>query len=220
MNSDKYTLEKVLQEPAALLVIDMQNDFVHERGAFAQSGYRVAGYQAIIPAIKRIIDKARTAEVPVVWVGMSHNELNDGEDAWSQRRAGSNHPASCRTGTWGADLYHELEPGIAEMVIWKHRYSAFVQTRLHQLLAERGIRTLIAVGINTNTCVESTLRDAHLIGYHVVLAKDATTCLFPDAYEPSLRNIERHFGIVSNTRTIMQAFSNARQPESSRPNRS
>ncbi|WP_020617982.1 cysteine hydrolase family protein [Paenibacillus daejeonensis] len=205
-DQSNYNLERVLSEPAALLVIDMQNDFVHERGAFAQSGYRVSGYQAIIPAMKELIEAARTASVPVVWVGMSHNELNDGEDAWSQRRAGSNHPASCRTGTWGADLYHELEPGMEEMVVWKHRYSAFVQTRLHQLLADRGIRTLVAVGINTNTCVESTLRDAHLIGYHVVLAQDATTCLFSDAYEPSLRNIERHFGIVSDTATIMQRW--------------
>jgi len=204
-----YTLERVLAEPTALLIIDMQNDFVHERGIFAQSGYRVSGYWSIIPPMKRLIEAARAAGVPVIWIGMSHNELNDGDDAWSQRRAGRNHPASCRTGTWGADLYHELEPGMEEMVVWKHRYSAFVQTRLHQLLADRGIRTLVAAGINTNTCVESTLRDAHLIGYHVALAGDATACLFPDAYEPSLRNIERHFGLVSDTETIMRSWARA-----------
>ncbi|MFF2484594.1 cysteine hydrolase family protein [Paenibacillus sp. NPDC058071] len=204
-----YNLNVVMNVPTALLIIDMQNDFVHDRGAFAQSGYSVKPYQAIIPTMKHMIEEAREAGVPVVWIGMSHNELNDGKDAWTKRRAGRNHPPSCRTGTWGADLYHELENCMDEMIVWKHRYSAFVQTKLHQLLADRGIQTIIAAGINTNTCVESTLRDAHLIGYHVVLAEDATACAFPDAFEPSLRNIDRHFGIVSGSEAIVQQWRTA-----------
>lgn len=205
-SENSYTLQVVMDEPTALLVIDMQNDFVHNKGAFAQSGYAVKGYQAIIPAMKNLINHARDNSVPVIWVGMSHNELNDGKDAWMARRLGSLHPPSCRTGTWGADLYHELEVGIDEMMVWKHRYSAFFQTKLHQLLEEKGIKTLIAVGINTNTCVESTLRDAHFNGYHVVLAKDATACAYPEAYEPSLGNIARHFGIVSDTEQIIEQW--------------
>ncbi|MCR2805696.1 cysteine hydrolase [Paenibacillus soyae] len=210
MGGNGYTLGTVMGEPAALLIIDMQNDFVHDKGVFAQAGYDVKRYQAIIPAMRRLIDQARHAGIPVLWIGMSHNELNDGKDAWMARRLGSQHPPSCRTGSWGADLYRELEAGIDEMMIWKHRYSAFVQTRLQQLLEERGIKTLVAAGINTNTCVESTLRDAHLIGYHVVLAKDATACAFQDAYEPSLRNIARHFGIVSDTEAIMELWNTPR----------
>jgi ureidoacrylate peracid hydrolase len=206
-----YTLEAVLDEPTALLIIDMQNDFVHDKGAFALAGYAVKGYHAILPAMKRLIGSAREAGVPVVWIGMSHNEMNDGKDAWVARRLGSHHPPTCRTGTWGADLYRELEVGIDEMMVWKHRYSAFVQTKLHQLLEERGIKTLVAAGINTNTCVESTLRDAHLIGYHVVLAKDATACAYPDAYEPRLRNIARHFGIVSESEEVMRQWSEVRR---------
>jgi len=201
-----YSLEMVTSKSTALLIIDMQNDFVHHRGVFSQSGFEVGQYQAIIPVIHKLLENARRAGIPIMWVAMSHNEANNKDDAWIQRRQGKGHPQSCSTGTWGADIIEQFEPMVEDTIVWKHRYSAFVETNMHQLLTEKGIETIVAVGINTNTCVESTLRDAHMLGYHVVLPKEATTCVFLDAYEPSLNNIERHFGVVCTSNALMKVW--------------
>lgn len=195
-----------MNKSTALLIIDMQNDFVHHRGVFSQSGFEVGQYQVIIPVIQRLIEQARQAELPIIWVAMSHNETNNKNDAWIQRRQGKKHPQSCSTGTWGADIIEQFEPMAEDAIVWKHRYSAFVETNMHQLLTEKGIETIVAVGINTNTCVESTLRDAHMLGYHVVLPKDATTCVYLDAYEPTLNNIDRHFGVVCTSDEIINLW--------------
>ncbi|MFD2702382.1 cysteine hydrolase family protein [Paenibacillus shunpengii] len=204
----EYSLTNVLKEKTALMIIDMQNDFIHEKGVFAQYGYDTSMYSGIVPVISQLVKEARQADITIIWVGMSHNQLNDGQDAWIRRRIGRSHPPSCRTGTWGADFIQELDIRTEDVLVWKHRYNAFVDTELKRVLKGMGVKTLIAAGINTNTCVESTLREAHLIGYHVVLAKDATTCLYLDAYEPSLTNIERHFGFVEASSTITSLWNN------------
>ncbi|MCM3635731.1 cysteine hydrolase [Paenibacillus camelliae] len=206
LETNEYTLETVMKKSTALLIIDMQNDFVHHRGVFSQSGFEVGQYQTIIPVIKKLIERARQANMPIIWVAMSHNEANNKNDAWIQRRQGKKHPQSCSTGTWGADIIEQFEPMAEDTIVWKHRYSAFVETNMHQLLTEKGIESIVAVGINTNTCVESTLRDAHMLGYHVVLPKDATTCVYLDAYEPSLNNIERHFGLVCTSEELIHVW--------------
>jgi ureidoacrylate peracid hydrolase len=197
-----YSVQSVHQEATALFVIDMQNDFVHERGAFALGGYSVSGYQRIVPVISDLIAAAEAGGIPVWMIGMSHNEENDGDDAWVQRRTASNHPVTCRSETWGAEFYKPLKPLEKHNVFYKHRYSAFVDTNLHEQLQQDHIKTIVFVGLNTNTCVESTVRDAHLLGYHVIVIRDATACAYEDAYEPSLRNIERHFGFVTMSQTI------------------
>ncbi len=190
----------------ALVVIDMQNDFVHEIGAFAQNGGRVEQYQAIVPTILTLIEAAKKAEIPIIFVGMAHDEINDGNGAWVQRRKATGHANTCRKGTWGTRLYGKLVEKEPDRWIWKHRYSAFVGTHFHEVLQEMEIDTLIFTGINTNTCVESTLRDAHLLDYHVALVWDATQCAFPDAFEATLKNVERHFGVVTESDKVIQSW--------------
>ncbi|MBB6636500.1 cysteine hydrolase family protein [Cohnella thailandensis] len=201
-----YTLESVLEEGAALLVVDMQNDFVHDRGAVALAGNRVKHYQRLVPTVRMLRGAAREASIPIWLIGMSHNEENDGDDAWTMRRRGRGHPNTCRTGTWGQRFYEGVEPEQEDQVFWKHRYSAFTGTDLQERLQTQGIRTLVLVGLNTNTCVESTAREAHLLGFHVVVVRDATACQFEDAFEPSLTNIHRHFGIVAQSEDVRKCW--------------
>ncbi|WP_078429187.1 cysteine hydrolase family protein [Alkalihalobacterium alkalinitrilicum] len=184
------------QKKQALLVIDMQNDFVSKDGAFAQAGFEVERLQRIEKTICRMVKTARLKNIPVIFIGMQHTDENDGNGAWAFRRKAMKHPNSCRQGTWGGKWYGMLQPLPSDKVIWKHRYSGFVNTSLHELLQQLGVETCVLTGINTNTCVESTARDAHHLDYHVVLVEDATACVMADAYEPSLLNIKRHFGAV------------------------
>ncbi|WP_062048359.1 cysteine hydrolase [Bacillus sp. JCM 19034] len=194
MPYDSKYLCQTLQ--SALVVVDMQNDFVANGGAFHQSGFCVNHYQALEPIIISLIERARNENIPVIFLRMVHTTENDKEGAWVQRRKARKHPNSCREGTWGSEFYHKLQPKFGDYVVEKHRYSAFLNPAFEELLQSLHIKTLILIGINTNTCVESTARDAHQRDYHVVVIKDATTCAFKDAYQPSLTTIERHFGIV------------------------
>ena len=191
MKSDLYRKKR-----QALVVVDMQNDFVANDGAFAKSGFEVNRYQLLESSIAQAISSARKQHIPIIFLKMEHNEENDGKGAWVERRTAMNHPNSCREHTWGTEFYGSLQPVENDYIISKHRYSGFVHTGLHELLLQLGIELLVMTGINTNTCVESTARDAHHLDYHVVVLKDATTCAFDDAFLPSLKNIERHFGAV------------------------
>jgi ureidoacrylate peracid hydrolase len=203
---ETYDLLALLREPTALLVIDMQNDFVHDEGAFSHAGFDVGPYQALIPQILNLRKAAKEKDISTWIVGMSHNATNDGNDAWIKRRRGKGHPDTCRTGTWGQGFYTDMEPAVDDKVMLKHRYSAFVGTDLHERLQEEQLNTLVICGINTNTCVESTARDAHMLGYHVIVIRDATACAYTDAYVPSLHNIERHFGLVAQTNDIVHIW--------------
>ncbi|MCL7745672.1 cysteine hydrolase [Halalkalibacter alkaliphilus] len=194
MTYDPNVLCQSLQ--SALVVIDMQNDFVANGGAFSQAGFDVKRYQALEPVIYRMIVTARENKIPIIFVAMTHNDGNDGNGAWKKRRIARKHPNSCREGTWGVEPYGRLHPTKDDVLFYKHRYSAFTNDHFNNYLSAEGIETLVFTGINTNTCVESTIRDAHMKDYHVVLVKDATTCAFKDAYLPSITNIERHFGAV------------------------
>ncbi|ADU29503.1 cysteine hydrolase family protein [Evansella cellulosilytica] len=211
---DPMVLSTVKQ--AALVVIDMQNDFVADRGAFAQAGFNVKKYQALESTIVNMLSFARAQLMPVIFVQMVHNDENDGNGAWVQRRKEKQHPNSCREGTWGVEWYGKIRPSEKDYIVRKHRYTAFINPEFDSLLKSLSIETLIVTGINTNTCVESTVRDAHHRDYHVVVVKDATTCAFEDAYEPSLQNIERHFGAVITSEEWYSYFlSNEEKVESS-----
>ncbi len=123
-----------------------------------------------------------------------------------ERRKAKNHPNSCRENTWGVDFYGNIRPEKEDIIIKKHRYTAFINPALDPLLQSMGVETLVVTGINTNTCVESTVRDAHHLDYHVIVIEDATTAAFLDAYEPTLLNIKRHFGAVIDAKTWLAYY--------------
>jgi ureidoacrylate peracid hydrolase len=101
-------------------------------------------------------------------------------------------------GTWGADFYDDLRPsghGL-EVTIDKHRYSACIGTRLDQTLRTNGIETIVVAGVATSGCVESTVRDAFMLDYYVVVARDACGDYDVDRHEAALRKMDLSFGYV------------------------
>ena len=139
---------------SALLVIDVQNDFVADGGFFDKVGGDVRTIQQQrVPNLLRLIDAARQAGVLVIFVQAIYDP-GDLSDAMRERnlRLNSELPR-CLSGSWGAEFYR-VEPLPGEPVIVKHRYSAMVGTDLLALLKERGIRSLLLSGVATDTCVE------------------------------------------------------------------
>ncbi len=147
----------------ALLIIDMLNDFIDERGSLV-----VPGASRIVPRIRQLLDDARMQGIPVIFVADSHSEDDREFRFW---------PAHAIAGTWGGEVIPELAPQPGEPVIRKRRYSAFFGTDLDLYLREHGISKLYLTGVLTNICVYATALDAAMRNYQVAVFKDAVASL-------------------------------------------
>lgn len=187
----------------ALIVIDMQNDFCHDDGACGRSGIvDVKPFQAAVAPIRRLIDRARDAGVPVLFVKMTLDEGTT-SDAWKLRHGDSNRLRIVEKGTWGTELY-ELQPQEGDYMIEKHRYSAFIGTNLDLTLRSLNRKSIVLTGVLTNVCVESTARDGFMLDYNVTLASDACAGSSPEAHNATLQNIGQYFGQVHQSDEIAE----------------
>jgi nicotinamidase-related amidase/catechol 2,3-dioxygenase-like lactoylglutathione lyase family enzyme len=161
---------------AALLIIDMQNGFLHDKGTLGISGVDTRRLSTIVPAVKRLAQRAQKAGMPVIWTVQEHFAV----DASRARKKLAAHTAkrrqvSCLAGSWDAEIIDELKPLAAlnpTFVLRKHRFGAFYETRLDLLLRQLGTRTLLIAGTTTNACVETSIREAYLRDYDVVAVTD------------------------------------------------
>lgn len=201
------TLEqKTAPAHAALLVVDVQNDFVADGGFFDKIGFDVRTIQQrTIPPLLRLIDRARDAGVLVVFVQAIYDPEHLSAPMRERLlRTGVDMPR-CLTGSWGADFY-AVRPAPGEPVVIKHRYSAFPNTGLTSLLQPRGIRSLLLAGVATDTCVESTARDAYFIDYYVTLVADCCGAANESDHLGALRRFERDYGAVVNSTDVVGAW--------------
>lgn len=157
----------------ALLLIDMQNDFLHPQGAYARGGQSAPHIAALPARLKPVADAVRQAGG---WIVSTHFTLVPGKGGAPLM---SPHLKKLRPfltkgdfapGTFGHDLIDELKP--ADMMVEKVAFSAFYMSRLEFVLRKAGIETLVFAGIVTNGGVASTLRDAHVRDFSTVLLSD------------------------------------------------
>jgi nicotinamidase-related amidase len=157
----------------ALIVVDMQNDFVKEGGTLV-----VPDAEGTIPAIQSLLALARGSGMKVVFTQDTHGQ---GDPEWTIW------PEHVREDSWGWRIVDELAPQEGELVIRKVRYDAFYGTHLDHFLRLWGVDTLIICGTVANICVHYTAASAALRWYDVIIPKDATSALFPFDLESSLR---------------------------------
>jgi nicotinamidase-related amidase len=160
----------------ALLVIDMQNDFVRMGGSL-----RVPDAEATIPAISRLLELARSHGMRVVYSQDTHR---DGDPEWQIW------PEHAREGSWGWEIVEELAPRDDEPVLRKVRYDAFYGTPLDHMLRLWGVDTVVICGTVANICVHYTAASAALRWYGVVIPRDAISALDRFDLESSLRQTE------------------------------
>ena len=214
---------------AAILVIDMQNDFCSPGGGFDRAGIPIGAVRDVIPSIATVLSTARKLGVQIVYLKMEHQpDLSD--------LGGPDHPQRIKHAfmsvgkrvvapdgregrvlvkdTWNTEIVPELAPQPGDVVISKNRYSGFYETNLDAYLREWGVKDLVFTGCTTSVCVESTLRDAMFRGYRCLLLSDcAAEPLGADEvrsnHEASLLVIEKLFGWISSSREFIAAV-NAR----------
>lgn len=180
----------------ALVIIDMQNDFCHPDGYYA--GLRpIERVQVAVEPVVRLTAQAREAGAGIVFTRLVHAPETGPMEArhrllpalWSATGEDRLIP-----GTWGAEMLAELAPQFGDTVIDKTNYSAFVGTRLTDLLRAQGWDTLLLCGVTTYACVLATAFSAFDNGFDVVLAKDATASWDIELTEAAGKIVERLLG--------------------------
>jgi ureidoacrylate peracid hydrolase len=216
----------------AVIVVDLQNGYASPGGYRNLIGQDVGPARAAVANSLRILDAARAAGLTIIM-------LQNGWDAELKTAGGPNSPNWHKSnplktmrarpelegkilthGSWDYEFIDELKPVPSDIIVPKARYSGFCGTALDNILRARDIRHLIFVGIATNVCVESTIRDAYHREFFCILAADATQQSGPAfIQDATLYNMERFLGWVTTTDAICSALEGVegvRQPVGAR----
>ncbi|KEY57324.1 cysteine hydrolase family protein [Serratia sp. DD3] len=172
---------------AAILVIDMQHDFIDEDAPIPCSKGR-----DIVPHVATLLNFARQSHIPIIYTQEAHRrqrvdfgrELDYGETL------------HCLEGSSGVEIIPELRPLEGDYVIVKRRYSAFFATDLELLLRGLGVNTLILTGVATDVCVRATAQDAMQLDYRVWVPQECVAGTSQTRHEAALENIAYVFGNV------------------------
>lgn len=211
---------------AAVIVVDMQNDFGSKGGMFDRMGIPLDGFKSAADTIARVLATARKSGFKIVYLKMGFRpDLSDLGTKDSPNRV---RHLACGVGqtiitpegnksrilirdTWGTEIVAALKPRLEDIVMYKHRYSGFYQTDLDSTLKKAGIDQLIFTGCTTSVCVESTLRDAYFRDYQSVLLTDCIDepigkSLLRSNHDASVTLVEMLFGWVAGSEQFMKAL--------------
>jgi len=205
---------------AAILVIDMQNDFCHPEGWLAHIGVDVTPAREPITPLKTLLPALRLANVPIIWVNWAnrpdllnispgtlhvYNPTGDG--------VGLGDPLPTKgapvliAGSWAAAVVDELEQKPEDILVDKYRMSGFWDTPLDSILRNLARTTLFFAGVNIDQCVMATLQDANFLGYDCILVQDCAATTSPEyCLKATLYNVNQCFGFVTNSLSIIQAI--------------
>jgi nicotinamidase-related amidase len=191
----------------ALVIIDMQRDFVEPGGFGATLGNDVNRLRAIIPATQRLLDAFRRWKLPIIHTKEGHKpDLSDCPPAKRLRGAPRQRIGDAGAmgrililGEPGNDIIPELAPHDGEIVLTKPGKGAFYATDLDKLLKEMHVTHLAFAGVTTEVCVQTTMREANDRGYECLLVEDCTESYFPAYKQATLEMVRAQGGIVGWT---------------------
>ncbi len=200
-------------EKSALLIVDMQNDFLHRDGSFAhvarenpEAKIDIPFLTGTISHVKRLADAFRAAGRPVIY--LAHVLKPDYSDAtWPYWLLGMT-PASgnrthCVEGTWGAQIIDELRPQEGEHLIAKKGFGGFSNTPLDTVLRNIGVTTCVVSGVTTCVCVSTTVRGGLEYNYRMILVSDAVAEVDRDTHDAELKTMSRVFADVKTTDEVI-----------------
>jgi ureidoacrylate peracid hydrolase len=210
---------RLAADQTALVVIDMQNAYASPGGYVDLAGFDIQGAAATIGKIELALEAARAAGVQVIYLqngwdpdyveagGPGSPNFHKSNALKAMRARPELEGKLLARGGWDYDLVGALAPRPGDIRLHKTRYSAFFNSQLDQTLRARGIRNLVFVGIASNVCVESTLRDGFHLEYFGVMLEDATHHLGPEfCRQATAYNVEKFFGWVSTVSDFCGSF--------------
>lgn len=214
ISAQPYDFELPAAGIFALVVIDMQRDFLEPGGFGAALGNNVALLRPTIPVVRQLLETFRARQLPIFHTVEGHQpDLSDCPPAKLRRghsalRIGDAGPNGriLVLGEPGNNIIPELAPLAGETVLTKPGKGAFCRTDLESTLVQRGITHLLITGVTTEVCVQTTMREANDRGFECLLIEDATESYFPRFKRATVEMIRAQGGIVGWTSTSDQVL--------------
>lgn len=207
---------------AALVIVDMQNDFCSKDGWVASLGIDFAAGRALVEPINRAAAAMRAHGAPVIWVnwgvrpdranlspGTQHpfNPNGQGPGLAGETTIAGRTYRVLQRGEWGAELFDGLVRDPSDISVDKHRISGFHDTPLDAILKNHDISTILFAGVNADHCVLGTLMDANFHGYDTIMLEDCVATTSPDfCMQATLHNIRFCFGFTTTSTVLASAL--------------
>lgn len=208
---------------AAIIIVDMQNDFCHASGWLAHIGVDVTPARTPIAPLQTLLPALRRHHVPVIWLNwgnrpdrlnLSPATLHVYKPSGRGVGLGDALPGSgakvLERGSWSAAIVDELVPSASDIHVAKYRMSGFQDTELDSILRNLDVTTLMFAGVNADQCVLCTLQDANFRGYDCLLLEDCTGTTSPDyCMAATLYNVRQCFGFVAKSDAVVSQLAHA-----------
>lgn len=201
----------------ALLIIDMQNDFLDSEGYFgATQKWPVESFKDVTQTIVRLKKTIDRTSIKSIYTATGYSP--DGSDAYTARHSllprmfiesdgkPRKHGAVAIRDTWGSEIIESLKPNSSDYLVRKRRFNAFYQTELEHVLRCWNIKTLLVTGVITEVCVESTVREAFIRDFDVIIVSDGVGSWDQSRHEASLNNMSFAYSIVRKADEIIASL--------------
>lgn len=190
----------------AVMLIDLQNAFLHDRGTFGRFGFDVAGMRRVVGPCNELAGAARRRNVPLIFVRYAYRADYGDIGVMSEIMPPAVAAGALRNGEWDAELLDGVRVEATDQLVLKNRYSAFHGTGLTQHLRGRGISTLVLGGVLGNVCITGTAADAMQNDFRVFVAADACASADTASNEAAMGTVALAYGTVTDTPTIAQSW--------------
>ncbi|PSB06232.1 isochorismatase [filamentous cyanobacterium CCP2] len=220
--TDTKTLRLDLAK-AAMIVVDMQNDFCHPDGWLAHIGVDVTPAREPIHPLKTLLPELRNVDVPIIWLNwgnrpdllnispaLRHVYNPTGEGVGLGDPLPKNGAPVLIKDSWAAAVVDELAIDPIDIQVDKYRMSGFWDTPLDSILRNLGKTTLFFAGVNADQCVMATLQDANFLGYDCILLRDCTATTSPHyCFQATIYNVNQCFGFVTDSTAVLREMGNS-----------
>jgi ureidoacrylate peracid hydrolase len=197
--------EKISPPHTALVIIDVQRDYFSEGGIIEMMGFDFRELQVIIEPLKRFLKESRKYLKTIIFTRQTrYRYLRSPVLVEHYTRAKMMRPFDP-----GIEEFYEIIPEPDDIILPKHRYSAFIGTPFDGILRANQIKTLILTGVAANVCVESTARDGFMMDYHIVVPSDLTAGVSEQTKRVTLYNIGTFFGEIVKSEHILETWASS-----------
>ena len=204
---DVFDTAEELLDPkhTAVLVIDMQNEMGSDAGGYAKNGYDISRIQSVVPAIQKVLEASRRANLPIIYTEFIHRNRDgttrmDGPNVYMHRKA--RWISDVVDGSWEAKTVDELAPQPEDVVLQKSRASAARDTELDSILKKRNIRCVVLTGCLSDGCIPKTAADMSERGYYSVVVTDAVESLDKEKHDIGMKFIQIKFPVFSSDNIV------------------
>jgi nicotinamidase-related amidase len=196
----------------ALIVIDLQNDFVRQGAPM-----EVPDARASLPEVRKLLDAARNHKIPIIYTKfltgpkktLLWNWSPQIEEFGACKRGLKRHYSELNAERQCADVVDEIYPAVGDYIVEKYGYSAFKNTNLQDILRSEGIDSVIIFGTVTQICVADTVHDAFALGIKVIVVSDCVTSFMSDLQTAFLKNFEMKFAWVKDSGEVLKMIEGA-----------